>query len=83
VGCMAQPRSSSALPTRIAITRGKSLSPENSRRGIAAHRAIRTNDVIAWRTRGRSARVTLTGAEIVRPSDVGVLSQAPDRDLTL
>jgi LPXTG-site transpeptidase (sortase) family protein len=70
---------------------GTSLSPGKGNVGIAAHRdtffrplrAIHTNDVIAWRTPVRNVRFAVTRTEIVRPSDISVLSQAPGRDLTL
>jgi sortase A len=70
---------------------GTSLSPGKGNVGIAAHRdtffrplrAIHKNDVIAWRTPARNVRFAVTRTEIVRPSDISVLSQAPGRDLTL
>jgi len=70
---------------------GTSLSPGKGNVGIAAHRdtffrplgAIHTNDVIAWRTPAGNVRFAVTRTEIVRPSDISVLSQAPGRDLTL
>jgi sortase A len=70
---------------------GTSLSPSKGNVGIAAHRdtffrplrAIHTNDMIAWRTPFRSTRFVVTKIEIVNPSDINVLSQAPGRDLTL
>jgi sortase A len=70
---------------------GTSLSPGRGNVAIAAHRdtffrplrAIHTNDVIEWKTPVRNVRFAVTGTEIVRPSDISVLSPAPDRDLTL
>ena len=70
---------------------GTALSPGKGNIGIAAHRdtffrplrAIHPNDVIAWPTPVGDARFAVTSTEIVRPSDIGVLSRAPGRDLTL
>lgn len=70
---------------------GTSLSPGKGNVGIAAHRdtffrplrGIHMNDVIAWKTPVRNVRFAVIGTEIVRSSDISVLSPAPDRDLTL
>ena len=70
---------------------GTSLSPASGNIGIAAHRdtyfgplhAILANDIIALNTPAGTSRYSVTETEIVRPSDVGVLSRAPGRDLTL
>jgi LPXTG-site transpeptidase (sortase) family protein len=59
--------------------------------GIAAHRdtyfrplrLVRPNDVIALKTPAGIARFAVTETAIVQPSDVGVLSSASGRDLTL
>jgi LPXTG-site transpeptidase (sortase) family protein len=59
--------------------------------GIAAHRdtffrplrLVHANDVIALKTPAGIARYAVTETEIVQPSDVGVLTGAPGRDLTL
>lgn len=70
---------------------GTALRPGSGNIGIAAHRdtyfrplrAIHPNDVITLRTPAGTSRFAVTKIEIVRPSDVGVLAQAPGRDLTL
>jgi hypothetical protein len=67
------------------------LTPGSGNIGIAAHRdtyfrplrAIRANDVVALKTPAGTSRYAVTEATIVRPSDVGVLTRAPGRDLTL
>lgn len=59
--------------------------------GIAAHRdtyfrplhALQSYDRIELRTPAGTSHYSVTKTEIVSPSDVGVLSRAPGRDLTL
>ena len=59
--------------------------------GIAAHRdtyfrplrLVHANDVIALTTLAGVSRYAVTETKIVQPSDVGVLADAPGRDLTL
>lgn len=59
--------------------------------GIAAHRdtyfrplrGIHLDDVITLRTSASALRFVVTGTEIVQPSDVEALAEAPGRDLTL
>ena len=68
-----------------------SLPRDNGNLGIAAHRdtyfrplrLIRPRDVIEFTTPEGVSRYTVTDIEIVRPSDIQVLSNAPGRDLTL
>jgi sortase A len=70
---------------------GTALRPGSGNIGIAAHRdtyfrplrAIHANDVIALKTPAGISRYAVTDTGIVRPSDVGVLSPASGRDLTL
>ncbi len=70
---------------------GTMLPPGDGNIGIAAHRdtyfrrlrMIRANDAIALETPTGTSRYAVTEVKIVRPSDVGVLSRAPGRDLTL
>jgi LPXTG-site transpeptidase (sortase) family protein len=59
--------------------------------GIAAHRdtyfralrVVHANDVITLKTPAGTSRYAVTETKIVQPSDIGVLAQAPGRDLTL
>ncbi len=59
--------------------------------GIAAHRdtyfrplrVIHANDIICLKTPAGMSQYAVTETKIVRPSDVGVLANAPGRDLTL
>ena len=70
---------------------GTALLPGSGNIGIAAHRdtyfrplrAIHANDVIDLKTPAGISRYAVTETRIVRPADVGVLSPAPGRDLTL
>ena len=70
---------------------GTPLRPGSGNIGIAAHRdtyfrplrGIHANDLIALKTPAGISRYTVTDTGIVRPSDVGVLSPASGRDLTL
>jgi sortase A len=70
---------------------GTALPSGSGNIGIAAHRdtyfrplrTIQANDVIALKTQAGTSRYAVTGTEIVQPSDIGVLSPAPGRDLTL
>jgi sortase A len=70
---------------------GTALPPGNGNIGVAAHRdtyfrplrVIRPHDLITLRTPAGTSRFAVTSTEIVRPSDVEVLAQAPGRDLTL
>jgi len=67
------------------------LPPQSGNLAIAAHRdtyfrplrLIRRNDVIEFTTPQGVRRYTVTDTEIVRPSDIHVLANAPGRDLTL
>jgi sortase A len=59
--------------------------------GIAAHRdtyfrplrVVHANDVITLKTPAGTSRYAVTETKIVWPSEIGVLAQAPGRDLTL
>lgn len=59
--------------------------------GIAAHRdtyfrplrVIHAHDVITLKTPADTSRYAVTETKIVGPSDIGVLTRAPGRDLTL
>src|SRR5712691_2879870 len=70
---------------------GTALPHGNGNICIAAHRdtffrplrEIRPNDVITLRTSAGASRFAVTETEIVRPSYVKALDQAPGRDLTL
>jgi sortase A len=70
---------------------GTTLPAASGNIGIAAHRdtyfrplrAIRANDVITLKTPAGTSWYAVSEHKIVRPSDVGVLAQAPGRDLTL
>ena len=70
---------------------GTALPLSNGNIGIAAHRdtffrplrGIHPSDVITLRTPSGAERFAVTGTEIVRPSDVKMLAEAPGRDLTL
>jgi sortase A len=70
---------------------GTALPAGDGNIGIAAHRdtyfrplrAIRANDVITLKTPAGTSWYAVSEHKIVRPSDVGVLAQAPGRDLTL
>jgi sortase A len=70
---------------------GTALPAGSGNIGIAAHRdtyfrplrGIRANDVISLKTAAGASRYAVTELEIVKPSDIGVLAQAPGRDLTL
>ena len=68
-----------------------SVPPQKGNLGIAAHRdtyfrplrLIRPQDMIEFTTPEGVSRFTVTDIEIVRPSDIQVLADAPGRDLTL
>jgi sortase A len=70
---------------------GTAVSPGSGNIGIAAHRDtyfrplrfLHANDVIALKTPAGTSRYAVTETTIVQPSDVGVLAEAPGRDLTL
>lgn len=70
---------------------GTALAPAGGNIGIAAHRDtyfrplrnIRKDDQIVLKTPEGVLRFSVTGTEIVRPSNVGVLAAAAGRDLTL
>jgi sortase A len=70
---------------------GTALPYDTGNIGIAAHRdtyfrslgVIHPNDVITLRTPAGTSRFAVTKTEIVQPLDVGVIAQAPGRDLTL
>jgi len=70
---------------------GTALPASSGNIGIAAHRdtyfrplrAIRTNDVITLKTPAGTSWYAVSDYKIVRPSAVGLLVQAPGRDLTL
>src|SRR6266851_7466349 len=70
---------------------GTALPSGSGNIGIAAHRdtyfrplrTIQANDVIALKTQAGTSRYAVTETEIVPPSDIGVLSPATGRDLTL
>jgi sortase A len=70
---------------------GTALRPGSGNIGIAAHRdtyfrplrTIHANDVIALKTPAGISRYAVTDTRIVRPAEVGVLSPASGRDLTL
>jgi sortase A len=70
---------------------GTALPPDSGNIGIAAHRdtyfrplrIIHANDIITLKTPAGTSEYTVTETRIVRPSDVGVLSRAPGRDMTL
>ena len=70
---------------------GTALSPGDGNIAIAAHRdtffrplrAIRRDDVVTLRTPRGVSRFAVSDVEIVGPRDIGVLSPAPGRDLTL
>jgi len=70
---------------------GTALPPAGGNIGIAAHRdtyfrplrLIHANDIITLRTPAGTSEYAVTETRIVRPSDVGVLSRAPGRDMTL
>lgn len=70
---------------------GTALSPGDGNIAIAAHRdtffrplrAIRRDDVVTLRTPRGISRFAVSDVEIVGPRDIGVLSPAPGRDLTL
>ena len=59
--------------------------------GIAAHRdtyfrplrVVHADDIVTLKTPAGTSRYAVTETKIVRPSDIGVLAQAPGRDLTL
>jgi len=68
-----------------------SLPDANGNLGIAAHRdtyfrplrLIRPHDLIEFKTPEGVSRYSVTETEIVRPSEIEVLANAPGRDLTL
>jgi sortase A len=70
---------------------GTALRSGSGNIGIAAHRdtyfrplrEVHANDVITLKTPAGVSQYSVTETEIVRPSNVGVLSRAPGRDLTL
>jgi sortase A len=70
---------------------GTALPSGNGNIGIAAHRdtyfrplrQVHINDVISLKTLAGISRYAVTETKIVQPSDVGVLTGAPERDLTL
>lgn len=70
---------------------GTALRPRGGNIGIAAHRdtffrplrAIRRDDLVTLKTAAGVARFSVSGTEIVRPSDIQVLAAGPGRDLTL
>ena len=70
---------------------GTALPHTNGNICIAAHRdtyfrplrVIHPNDVITLRTPSGTSRFAVTETEIVRPSNIKVLAQAPGRNLTL
>jgi LPXTG-site transpeptidase (sortase) family protein len=70
---------------------GTALPSSSGNVGIAAHRdtyfrplrTIHANDVIALKTRAGTSQYAVTETEVVPPSDIGVLSPAYGRDLTL
>jgi len=70
---------------------GTALPAGSGNIGIAAHRdtyfrplrAIRANDVITLKMPAGTSWYAVSEHKIVQPSDVGVLAQAPGRDLTL
>jgi sortase A len=70
---------------------GTSLPGLSGNMGIAAHRdtffgplrQIRPNDIITVRTMNGSFSYAVNTTEVVAPSEVGVLRQTPDAELTL
>lgn len=68
-----------------------SLPAEKGNLGIAAHRdtyfrplrLIRPQDIVEFTTPEGVSRYAVTDVEIVQPSDIQVLANAPSRDLTL
>ena len=70
---------------------GTALQSGSGNIGIAAHRdtyfrplrLVHANDVIALKTPAGTSRYAVTETKIVQPFDVGVLSGAPGRNLTL
>jgi sortase A len=70
---------------------GTALPSASGNIGIAAHRdtyfrplhQIHAKDVITLKSPSGTSQYAVTETEIVKPSDVGVLQQAPGRDLTL
>jgi sortase A len=70
---------------------GTASQPGSGNIGIAAHRdtyfrplrEVHANDVITLKTPAGASQYSVTETEIVRPTDIGVLSRAPGRDLTL
>jgi len=70
---------------------GTALPPGSGNIGIAAHRdtyfrplrVIHANDIICLKTPAGTSQYAVTETKIVRPSEVGVLANAPGRDLTL
>ena len=70
---------------------GTALLPRAGNIGIAAHRdtffrplrLIHVHDVITYKNAAGTAQYKVTDTAIVSPSDIGVLSRAPGRDLTL
>lgn len=70
---------------------GTALLPSSGNIGIAAHRdtyfrplrQIHVNDVINFKSLAGTSQYKVTDTAIVSPSNIGVLSRAPGRDLTL
>jgi LPXTG-site transpeptidase (sortase) family protein len=70
---------------------GTALPSSSGNIGIAAHRdtffrplrLVRENDVITLKTSAGTSRYAVTETEIVKPTAISVLAQAPGRDLTL
>jgi len=70
---------------------GTALPASDGNIGIAAHRdtyfrplrIIHPNDVLMLKTSAGTSRYAVTETKVVKPSDIDVLTAAPERDLTL